>query len=297
MSAADLIRQAVVQLSEAGVPSARHDAKQLLLAAVSQSGEAALSVEQLTVSGEALTRFKGLLARRAKREPLQHILQSASIMHLDLKSDARALIPRDDSAEVIALATRRLKARKQDPIVIADLGTGSGVLLAECLHFFKVASGIAVEASTEAMSLADENFSALGLIDRVSLFPGSWTDWTEWPKCDLIVSNPPYIESAIIPTLAPEVRDYDPPTALDGGTDGLDAYREIISLGNTHMKPGAHLVLEIGYDQRESVSLLLRSSGFTDLEFQQDISGHDRVIAATKNLAETPLANPKWHAT
>lgn len=282
MSAADLIRQAIVQLAEAGVPSAQHDAKQLLLAAVSGSGAVPVPLDQLTIPGDALIRFKTFLARRAKREPLQHILQSASIMHLDLKSDARALIPRDDSAEVIALATRRLTARKQDPIVIADLGTGSGVLLAECLHFFKTASGIAVEASAEAMSLAEENFKYLGLIDRVSCFSGSWMDWTGWAACDLIVSNPPYIKSAIIPTLAPEVRDYDPLAALDGGPDGLNAYREIISLSSSHMKSGAQLVLEIGYDQKDSVSSLLRSTGFADLEFQQDNSGHDRVIAATK---------------
>ena len=280
MSAADLIRQAAVQLAEAGVPSAQYDAKQLLLAAV--SGEKPLALDQLVITADALTRFKTSLARRAKREPLQHILQSASIMHLDLKSDARALVPRDDSAELVALATRRLSARQQDPIVIADLGTGSGVLLAECLHFFKTASGIAVEASAEAMSLAEENFEQLGLTDRVSYFPGSWMDWSGWGACDLILSNPPYIESAIIPTLAPEVRDYDPPAALDGGPDGLNAYREIVALGSAQMKSGAHLVLEIGYDQKNSVSSLLRSSSFTDLDFQQDISGHDRVIAATK---------------
>ena len=282
MSAADLIRQAAVQLAEAGVPSAQHDAKRLLLATVEGSEEKPLALDQLVITGDALTRFNAFVARRAKREPLQHILQSASIMHLYLKSDARALIPRDDSAEIIALATRRLSARKQDPVVIADLGTGSGVLLAECLHFFKAASGIAVEASAEAISLAEENFEQLGLADRVSCFRGSWMDWTGWATCDLIISNPPYIESAVIPTLAPEVRDYDPLAALDGGPDGLNAYREIIAQGSIHMKSGAHLVLEIGYDQKDSVSSLLRSASFTDLEYQQDISGHDRVIAATK---------------
>ena len=279
MSAAELLRQAAVQLAEAGVPSAQHDAKRLLLSVLPDQPP---SLDQVKLSSEASTRFQKLVARRAKREPLQHILQTATIMYLDLKSDARALIPRDDSAEVIQLAAARLSARQQDPIVIADLGTGSGVLLAECLHAFKAASGIAVEASTAAMSLAEENFERLGLSQRVSRFQGSWMDWGDWGVCDLIVSNPPYIESAVIPTLAPEVRDFDPLDALDGGPDGLDAYREIIGEGSAQMKAGSHLVLEIGYDQREAVAELLEASGFSDLAFRQDLGGNDRVIAATK---------------
>lgn len=281
-SAVEILRQAAVQLAEAGVPSAQHDAKRLLLSLLSADGSASLALDGVVLSGETITQFNALVARRAKREPLQHILQSATIMYLDLKSDARALIPRDDSAEVIQVATRRLSARKQDPIVIADLGTGSGVLLAECLHAFKAASGIAVEASPAAMSLAEENFELLGFSQRVFQFQESWMDWAGWGVCDLIVSNPPYIESAVIPTLAPEVRNFDPLDALDGGPDGLDAYREIIAIGALQMKAGAHLVLEIGYDQREAVADLLETSGFTDLEFQQDLGGNDRVIAATK---------------
>lgn len=281
-SAAELLRQAAVQLAEAGVPSAQHDAKRLLLFVLSGNGAAPLSLDQIKLSRTATTQFKQFLTRRAKREPLQHILQSASIMHLDLKSDARALIPRDDSAELIQLAVTRFSERQQDPIVIADLGTGSGVLLAECLYAFKAASGIAVEANAAAMSLAEENFEQLGLSDRVSQFQGSWMDWTAWGDCDLILSNPPYIESAVINTLAPEVRDYDPLDALDGGADGLNAYREITSAGSLHMKPGAHLVLEIGYDQRNVVAGLLQASGFADLEFRKDLGGNDRAIAATK---------------
>ncbi|MFN3213340.1 MAG: peptide chain release factor N(5)-glutamine methyltransferase [Henriciella sp.] len=282
-TATDLIRQAAVQLAEAGVPSPQHDAKKLLRFALGAQGDTTSDLDQSLISPEDLARFKSYITRRTKREPLQHILQSASIMHLDLKSDARALIPRDDSAEIIAVAQQRLDARQADPLTIADLGTGSGVLLAECLHAFPAASGIAVEASAEALSLAEENFSRLGQTKRVSTFLGSWTAWTGWSACDLIVSNPPYIESAVIPTLAPEVRDFDPPAALDGGPDGLNAYREIIAHAANRMKSGAHLILEIGYDQKHSVSKLLESAQFTDLFYQQDLGGNDRVIAAIKS--------------
>ena len=237
--AASLLRQAALKLAEAGVPSPQHDAKQLLLAARTRPDEASPLLDDWEVSENEITVFNAYVARRARREPLQHIMQAATIMHLTIKSDARALLPRDDSADVLSLAMSRLSDRVDAPIVIADLGTGSGVLLAECLHHFGAASGIAVEASQDAMDLAVENFSQLGLNDRISAFRGSWVDWMGWTDCDLIISNPPYIESAVIPTLAPEVRDYDPPAALDGGRDGLDAYREIISLGAAHMKPGA----------------------------------------------------------
>jgi release factor glutamine methyltransferase len=282
-AATDLIRQAAVQLAEAGVPSPQHDAKKLFRFALSGASESRSDLNQRPISPEDLARFKSYIARRAKREPLQHILQSASIMHLDLKSDARALIPRDDSAEIIAVAKYRLEARQTEALTIADLGTGSGVLLAECLQAFPAASGIAIEASADAMSLAEENFDRLGQSERVSTFLGSWTAWTGWNACDLIVSNPPYIQSAIIPTLAPEVRDFDPPAALDGGPDGLIAYREIIARGSSQMKAGAHLVLEIGYDQKHAVSKLLESEQFTDLIYQQDLGGNDRVIAAIKS--------------
>ncbi|MEL7285691.1 MAG: HemK/PrmC family methyltransferase, partial [Pseudomonadota bacterium] len=158
-----------------------------------------------------------------------------------------------------------------------------GVLLAEILHRFENARGFAIERDEKALSLAAENFETLGLSARTEVFKGSWTEWHGWPDCDLILSNPPYIQSAVIPTLQPEVRDHDPLAALDGGPDGLDAYREITKLAAAQMKPGAFLVFEIGFDQKEAVSQLLLKAGFTDLRHQQDLGGQDRAIAALKS--------------
>ena len=107
-----------------------------------------------------------------------------------------------------------------------------------CLVSVPGAHGTAIEQSATAASLAAENFEQLGLADRISLLHGSWAGWTDWGTCDLIISNPPYICSQTIPELAPEVRDFDPLDALDGGADGLDAYREIITLAAQHMKSG-----------------------------------------------------------
>lgn len=282
VSAADLIKDATERLNAAGVPNAAHDAKQLMKCVLSETAPSSAPADLRLISAEDRDRFEALVARRAQREPLQHITQSVALMAAELKVDHRALIPRDDSFEIVLEASERLCHREQDPLTIADLGTGSGVLLAESLLRFKAARGVAVEASAEAMSLAEENFIRLGLMDRVILFQGPWSEWKGWTACDLIVSNPPYICSDVIPTLEPEVKDYEPLTALDGGADGLDAYREIISLAALHMPAGAHLVLEIGYDQKQAVSDLLKTAGFTDLTHRKDMSANDRVIGASK---------------
>lgn len=281
-SAGDMIKRAASVLREAGVPNPVHDARRLLGAALQETKHSPVPIDFRLISDDEKMRFDAFVVRRANREPLQHITQSASIFELQIKSDARALIPRDDSAELLTLAMIQLAERESDPFVIADLGTGTGVLLAECLNHFPRATGIAVESNADALGLASENFQSLGQKDRITLFRGSWAEWTGWTECDLIISNPPYIRSDEITTLAPEVRDHDPTEALDGGADGLDAYREIISLGGQHMRQGAHLVLEIGYDQKASVTDLLETAGFSNLQHRQDLSGHDRAIAARK---------------
>lgn len=280
--AAELIREAAERLKAAGVPDALHDAKRLMAKALAESTRQSVPLEMRLISDAEQDRFDGFIARRVRREPLQHITQSVTLMEADLKVDHRALIPRDDTFDLLLEASRRLFDRRRDALTIADLGTGSGVLLAEGLYQFKNAKGVAVEASPEAMSLAEENFTRLKLMDRVSLFRGSWNDWHGWEDCDLILSNPPYIRSDVISTLESEVKDYEPLMALDGGSDGLDAYREIIGLGARQMKPGALLILEIGFDQKQAVSDLLNAAKFTDLSHRQDMSGNDRVVAARK---------------
>lgn len=277
---AELIREGTDILDKAGVVDARHDAW-ALMKAIQPNALGPLAEQH--ISNYQATAFLALIQRRAGREPLQHILGEASIYELTLKSDARALIPRQDSAEAITLAIESLTKLALSSPIIADLGTGSGVLLAEVMHRFERAQGIAIERDVSALSLAQENFETLGMSDRIDVFEGSWATWYGWGDCDLILSNPPYIESAVIPGLQPEVRDFDPMAALDGGADGLDAYREITTLAGAHMKSGAYLVFEIGFDQKDAVSQLLLKAGFTDLRHQQDLGGQDRAIAALKS--------------
>ncbi len=276
----DPFHDAVDQLREAGIENPRREASWLLKKAVGVPEDQTVLPSDLKPTPSQVELFKTLIARRATREPLQHIFGDIDFMGLEFKTDARALIPRWDSKAVAKLAMNCLPGTPGS--MVADLGTGSGILLAVLLNTDTSLTGIAIERSAEALSLAKENFVTLGLYRRVICFQGSWADWTGWAECDLIVSNPPYIRSEIIATLQPEVRDYDPVEALDGGPDGLNAYREIISLAAQHMKPGAHLVLEIGFDQKQAVTELLEQARFIDMQHQQDIGGNDRAIAARK---------------
>ena len=278
---ADLINQGAAKLRNVGLDAARYEARTLFLWLADISPTDLISAESNDASVALVAKYETAIDRRAAGEPFQHIVGTTEFYGLEFRSDKRALIPRPDSECVVELTLEMLPT--DAPLSVADLGTGTGALLAAIVSHRPKASGTAIERSPQAASLAEENFIALGLSTRTSIFRGSWSDWQGWGDCDLIISNPPYIESAVIPALQPEVRDHDPMDALDGGVDGLDAYREIITLGAAHMKSGAHLILEIGYDQKDAVSALLDAAGFTNLQHRKDLGGHDRAIAATRS--------------
>ncbi|MEO1554008.1 MAG: peptide chain release factor N(5)-glutamine methyltransferase [Pseudomonadota bacterium] len=281
VSYASLIRQGSNRLDQAGIEDPVRDSRRILLLASGLTPAQLIVREQDAAIPEHVEAYAMMLEMRADRTPYAHIAGEIEFYGLTMRCDSRALIPRADSEVVVDLALSHLP--EAGALQIADLGTGTGALLAALLVNRPEARGIAIEASPAAAGLAAENFEALDVTDRTHLFQGSWADWTGWELCDLIISNPPYIRSQVISTLAPEVRDYDPLSALDGGDDGLHAYREIIDLAAKHMKPGAVIVLEIGFDQKTDVAALLTEHGFTDLTHKLDLGGNDRVIAATKS--------------
>ncbi len=275
-----LLRQGTERLAQNQIEDPGFQAKLILLHCSGLSAIDLITHEPEIAPVAIIDAFQAGVVQRLSGEPLQHILGSTDFFGLTLRSDDRALIPRPDSEIVVEVALSRIP--RDQTTKIADLGTGTGALLLALLSQRPLATGTAVEANLKAASLASENIKTLDLEDRASVFQGSWTNWGGWKEYDLIISNPPYIRSDVIPTLAPEVRDHDPMDALDGGPDGLAAYREIISLGAMHMKVGAYLVLEIGYDQREAVTSLLLAAGFAEIEHCKDLGGHDRAIAAQK---------------
>jgi len=275
-----LIRWAADRFREAGIDDARQNAVLLMLHVFQDTHAALISAGPEPAPQPLAETYEALVERRLTREPLQHILGTTFFYGLEIRTDARALIPRSDSESVVEVALSLF--REDAACRVADLGTGTGCLLAAILDQRPNASGVGVDASPEAASLARENFAALGLSGRAGVFEGSWTDWSGWNEADLVISNPPYIASAEIPALAPEVRGHDPHAALDGGADGLAAYREIVALSAERLKPGAWLVFEIGHDQKAAVSGLLDAAGFADIGTAKDLGGNDRAVWARK---------------
>jgi len=222
--------------------------------------------------------FREMVARREAREPFQHIAGSAPFFGLEFISDSRALVPRPDSEVVVDAALRLLPDRPG--LSIADLGTGSGCLLVAMLSCRPDITGVGIEADPDAASLATENIMRHGLEGRAGVMATTWKDWRGWQGVDLVISNPPYICTDVISTLDPEVRTHDPAAALDGGKDGLDAYREIAGLAGAFLKPGTPLVLEIGFDQNRAVREILSAAGLVGVGGGKDLGENDRVVWA-----------------
>ncbi len=275
------LRTGTQSLRAAGIDEANHEVRLMMMAASGLSRTGLISAEADPVPDDVAGRFDEMLRKRQARQPLQHILGTTEFYGLEFLCDARALIPRPDSEVVVEAALRLIPEGTE--MTLADLGTGTGCLLAALLANRPQLRGVGVEASPEAASLARENLARLGLADRAAVFDGSWADWQDWHTASLIISNPPYIASDEIADLAPEVRTHDPMAALDGGADGLAAYREIIGLARQYLNPGAWLVLEIGHDQKEAVSGLLETAKFAEIGASKDLGGNDRVIWARKS--------------
>lgn len=281
LSHAQAMQQAAQRLKAAGIESPLSVARNLLQWATGLPAIDLIQHEPNTMSAQHAQQYETAIRHVAARRPVAHLTGTSNFYGLSIKSDHRALIPRTDSEIVVDLALEKLSETK--PVSILDLGTGSGCLLLALLSQRPLSRGVGIDASADALSLARENADALGMADRARFDIGDWSSPDVWQTADLVISNPPYIATAEIASLAPEVRDHDPLSALDGGRDGLDAYREIISLAASRLKPGASLVLEIGFDQRTSVSSLLETAGFANVEHRADLGKNDRAIAVIRS--------------
>lgn len=277
-----LMADGTARLQDAGIVNARLESRWLLAHVSGCQHSELISRGPDKVAEQIIVAFQERISRRVNREPIQHILGTTEFYGLEFLSDARALIPRPDSEVVVETALERIS--RERPVFIADIGTGSGCLLAALLANRPMAKGEGIEASDAAAALARENLMRLGFTDRSHVHPGSWASWQKWAEADLIISNPPYIASAEIEGLMPEVREHDPMSALDGGPDGLDAYREITELAARGMQPGAWLVFEIGFDQKQTVTALLKDAGFAEITCRKDLGGNDRAIAARRPI-------------
>lgn len=275
-----MLGEAARTLENAGIDDARREARLLAQYAFDMSAaDIVLKESEMIPDGEELATFEMCVSRRAAREPMQHIIGVTEFYGLELISDARALIPRPDS-EVVVEAALELIPEDFDGL-IADLGTGSGCLLLACLSQRPNARGIGIDASGDAISLAQENAVKTGLSARSEFVHASWEVWNAWEEAELIISNPPYIETEIINSLQLEVREFDPKSALDGGMDGLNAYRSIFA-ACANLKKICPLVLEIGYDQAESLPILAKGFGFDCVSLKRDLGSHPRALTFQK---------------
>lgn len=284
----DSVRQAFVEtasvLREAGIDTPELDARLLLCHAATLTHESFVARAGEALQPEAAARLEALVRRRASREPISRITGTREFYGRSFLVDDSALDPRPDSETLIeaALALIEKTGRREEPLRLLDLGTGMGCILLTLLDELPKARGFGTDLSPAALRLAEANARRLGVADRASFLASDWLDAIHG-EFDLIVSNPPYIASGEIKRLAPEVAHHDPYLALDGGADGLEAYRRIAAGAARLLAPKGAILVEIGASQAPAVAGLLRDGGFLVANDGPsfDLGGRPRVVVAT----------------
>ncbi len=273
------------RLEAAGVPGPVIDARVLVEAACGVTRADIVGDPHRELSAAQVERLDAYLERRIRREPVSHILGRKGFWNIMLGVTADVLTPRPETEVIVDHALRLFPEGR--PFRILDLGVGSGAILLAILAERPAARGLGIDVSEEALAVARDNAARLGLADRIALLRGDWSGGLAGSEFDLVVSNPPYIASPVIETLDPEVRDYEPRIALDGGPDGLEAYRQLAPEVLRMLRPGGRFLVEIGYDQRAAAESLFRAAGAMEVETLKDLSTHDRVVTGMKNPLET----------
>lgn len=277
---AEALERVAAFLERRGVEDARRDAKALLLAA-GELRQADLLLEPATpLSPGASRRLSAYAQRRAAREPVSRIVGLRGFWTQDLVVAPDVLDPRPDTETLVELTLEHLRDRRRDDLSILDLGAGSGALVCALLSEFCNARAVAIDLSARACAASAANFARCGVAERAAVVQGRWARAIR-ARFDLVVSNPPYIASGEIETLAPEVRLHDPPLALDGGADGLDCYREIVVDLPRLLAPQGLAVFEVGAGQSRDVAALLAARGLEIAEIRRDVAGHERAVAAS----------------
>lgn len=233
---------------------------------------------------EAAARLGLLLARRRAGEPVWRILGRREFWGLPFTITPAVLDPRPDTETLVTAVVEHLAPSNGEPLRVLDLGVGSGAILAALLRELPAAQGWGVDRSEAACLVARCNLEALGFSDRALVLNANWSEALASGRFDLVVSNPPYIETAAITTLAPEVREFDPAAALDGGADGLACYRSIVADLPRLLSRGGVVGLEVGAGQAAAVGDLLAAAGLAIRSVRRDLGGHERAIVAQAGI-------------
>jgi len=263
------------RLEAAGVDTPVFDARLLLEAGAGVSRLDIVTDPRRSISAEQVAAVDALTRRREAREPVAHIIGRRHFWTLDLEVSRDVLIPRPETELLVEAALKALDPNM--PASVLDLGAGSGAILLAVLKDRPLSRGVGVDKSEAALTIAVSNAKSLGLSDRTECRQGDWADGVS-ESFDLVLSNPPYIVTAEIDELAPEVARYEPRLALDGGADGLDAYRVIIDALPRLLKPGGVFAFEVGMGQAEAVAGLAGAKGLRTEPPQRDLAGIPRIV-------------------
>lgn len=266
-------------LQAAGIEEAALDARLLLEAVCGTDRNDLLVHGEQPVAPEAEEKYRNWIRQRAEHIPLQQLTGEQGFMGLTFSVNEHVLIPRQDTEILVEEVLKEL----HDGMRVLDMCTGSGCILLSLLHYSNDCEGLGVDLSAEALEVAGRNVLKVLTPEKAEHAHFLQSDLFEKVegKFEIIVSNPPYIASAEVEKLMPEVRDHEPRMALDGTEDGLYFYRRIIEEAGKHLVSSGMLFFEIGYDQGQAVSELMRTEGYCDVQVVQDYAGLDRVVFGT----------------
>lgn len=270
-----MLKSGKSRLEEANITDAAADAWELLEYVCDINKNYFYMHPDENVTEETVEKYFSLVEKRAAHVPVQQLTGYAYFMGLKLLVNEHVLIPRFDTEVLVEQVLKRIKGGER----ILDMCTGSGCILLSLLHERPDVSGTGADVSAEALKIARKNAENLGIKPE---FVQSDLFSHILEKYDIIVSNPPYIATEVIGVLDPEVRDHEPLLALDGMEDGLHFYRRIVADADRYLNDGGCLCFEIGFDQGEAVSELMRQAGYRDIKVIRDLSGLDRVVIGGK---------------
>ena len=275
VTVAEWLDVAAADLSAAGVETPRVDAEWLLAHCLAVPRLELRMAPSRPVDGDVISRYAAALARRARREPLQQIIGSQEFRGVRVAVTRHVLVPRPETEVLVEWALELLPAGEA---LVVDVGTGSGCIACAMAAERPSARVIALERSPQAAAVARANAADLG--GRVRVLVGDLFAPLGDVRADLIVSNPPYLDAAMLAALPPEVAEFEPRVAVDGGADWLDVIRPLVAGARAHLRPGAALVLETaGGEQAHRVGLLLEAADFTQVSLRRDLAGVERFVA------------------
>ena len=282
MTVLEVIKKSSEFLAKKGVDSPRLQTE-LLLAHLLKLPRMKLYLNfERTLLPAELDALRALVMRRAQREPLQHIIGSASFCGLEMLVNKHVLVPRPETELLAELGWQFLSSINSHPPTCLDFGTGSGCIAIAIAAKCPTTRIVAVDVSADAIAVARQNAATHQVVDRIEFRCGDgFTTLNGADKFDLIVSNPPYIASDEIATLETEVREYDPRGALDGGADGLDFYRRLATEAGAFLKPGGKITIEFGDDQTKEISDIFTAERWTVESVHLDYTKRERLLTAT----------------